>query len=141
MITEAQTQILDCKMKLLDQFLTHYYHKCALKIGLASLLATLLPVVLQLKLGFFIIITVLVLMTLFYDKVFSKGLERLFGALISVVITLGLAKILIGHPLLFIGASFVLLSIFAYFIVVEIYHYAAIMGAITTVFIPFAILY
>jgi uncharacterized membrane protein YccC len=102
-----------------------------LKIAVACVTATVIYNVLNITLGVFSVVSIFVLMNLFYDESFEKGLERLAGAVIYAAIGIWMVNWFYDLPLLYFISMIFWLLIAYYLFALGKYSYCHLMGGVT----------
>lgn len=100
-------------------------------VAVAVFITSNIVIFANLRFGFLSIVTVLVLMQLFFTQLRAKAVERIFGTSIAAILFLLILLIFHNHFMLMLLGSTLLLMVFVYYFAVDYFPYSMIMGAIT----------
>ena len=103
-------------------------------IFLGSLLAVIISVFFHLPFGFLSTITVLILLQLFFDEVYSKVLERIMGPGFAFVVILFVIKLFHAHIIIETIIGSIITIIFIYYYAIQNFPYAMLIGGMTAAF-------
>lgn len=116
--------------------------KLALRTAISMVLCTWIAIFLQLPNPFWATITALMMSTENVGASFEKGVLRILGTLMGVILGFLITYLFVQTPILFILAYFVVISLLSYLTVKTKYPYAAIVTILTlTIVIIYGRLY
>lgn len=102
----------------------------AFKVALACLIDALIVLYFKLPLSFLCVLGSYIVMTVFVDQTIIKGLERIIGPAIAVILAAFILNIFYASLFTLIVATFVILLIGSYCFYLEKFPYAALLGCI-----------
>ncbi|MCX7121879.1 MAG: FUSC family protein [Gammaproteobacteria bacterium] len=100
-------------------------------VSIGVFIASVIVVFTHIDFGFLSIVTVFVLLQLFFSELRRKAIERIFGPLLSAILILAVLMIFRNHYVIMLLATAILVVIFIYYFVVGYFPYSMILGAIT----------
>lgn len=103
----------------------------ALTMAVAVFITSSIVILIDLPLGFLAVVTVIVLMQLYFTELRAKAFERIFGTVVATTLILGLLIVLHHYFAFMLLGSALLLMVFVHYFVMGFMPYAMIMAAVT----------